>query len=101
MNSNNINHGSYNNVDGFKLVKALLHNIAYTITSNSNTIYYTDNGDDKEITISPDDYGLYTNNELAYLTSVAKINESFSQNILDEIIYMGYLENNTVTLGGK
>ena len=76
VDSNNINHGSYNNVVGFKLVKAILHNIAYTITSNSNTIYYTDNGDDKEITISPDDYGLYTNNELAYLLSE---NESISE----------------------
>ena len=50
--------GKYENVIGFKLIKAIILNTVYQVTTNNNTINFNYGGSDKVSTLTPGKYSL-------------------------------------------
>ena len=50
--------GNYENVIGFKLIKAIILNTVYQVTTNNNTINFNYGGSDKVSTLTPAKYSL-------------------------------------------
>ena len=50
--------GNYENVIGFRLIKAMILNTVYQVTTNNNTINFNYDGSDKVSTLTPGKYSL-------------------------------------------